>query len=63
MDAALATSVASFAWEMGKDSTDAAKLYHRTDGKAIAHWATGYDGSLLVSSEDADNGFTNNLVR
>ena len=62
VDAALAASVAGFAWEMGKDSTDAAKLYHRTDGKAIAHWATGYDGSLLVSTEDGDNGFTNNLV-
>lgn len=62
IDAALAASVASFAWEMGKDSTDASKFYHRTDGKAIAQWATGYDGSLLVTSEDSDNGFTNNLA-
>ena len=62
VDAALAASVASFAWEMGKDSTDAAKYYHRTDGKAIAQWATGFDGSLLVASEDSDNGFTGNLV-
>lgn len=62
VDAALAASVAEFAWEMGKDSTDASKFYHRTDGKAIAQWATGYDGSLLVASEDSDNGFTNNLV-
>ena len=62
VDAALAASVSGFAWEMGKDSTDTAKMYHRSDGKAIAHWAIGYDGSLLVSSEDSDNGFTNNLV-
>ncbi len=62
VDAALAASVSGFAWEMGKDSTDTAKMYHRSDGKAIAHWAIGYDGSLLVSSEDSDNGFTNDLV-
>ncbi len=62
VDAALAASVANFSWETGKDSTDTAKLYHRSDGKAIAHWATGYDGSLLVSSEDSDSGFTTNLV-
>ncbi len=62
VDAALAASMAGFAWEMGKDSTDASKFYHRTDGKAIAQWATGYDGSLLVSTEDGDSGFTNNLV-
>lgn len=37
-------------WEMGKDSTDAAKFYHRADGKAIAHWAVG-DGSLLVAAD------------
>ena len=57
VDAALAASVSGFAWETGKDSTDASKYYHRTDGKAIAQWATGYDGSLLVSAEDGDTGF------
>ena len=57
VDKALAASVAGFAWEMGKDSTDAAKFYHRTDGKAIANWETGYDGSLLVSTEESDSGF------
>ena len=62
VDAALAASKAAFAWEMGKDSTDASKFYHRTDGKAIANWATGYDGSLLVSTEDSDNGFGKDLV-
>ena len=29
-------------WELGKDSTDTAKLYHRLDGKAVAHWSTEY---------------------
>lgn len=62
VDTALAASVAGFSWEMGKDSTDAAKFYHRTDGKAIAQWATGYDGSLLVATEDSDNGFGRDLV-
>ena len=57
VDAALAASASSFAWEAGKDSTDTSKYYHRTDGKAIAQWATGYDGSLLVSTEDGDTGF------
>ena len=63
VDAALAASAQSFAWEMGKDSTADAKLYHRTDGKAVAHWAVGYDGSLLVSSEESDNGFGKDFVR
>ena len=57
VDAALASSVAGFAWEMGKDSTDTSKYFHRSDGRAIAQWATGYDGSLLVSVEEADTGF------
>ena len=63
VDAALAASVEGFSWETGKGSTADAKLYHRTDGKAIAHWAPGYDGSLLVSTEDSDNGFGKDLVR
>ncbi len=63
VDAALAASVSGFTWEMGKDSTDSTKFYHRTDGKAIANWATGYDGSLLVSTEDSDSGFGKDLVR
>ncbi len=48
---------AGFAWEMGKDSTDTSKYYHRTDGRAIAQWAAGYDGSLLVSAEESDTDF------
>ncbi len=57
VDVALAASASSFAWEPGKDSTDTSKYYHRTDGKAIAQWALGYDGSLLVSTEEGDTGF------
>lgn len=48
--ALLASCADNSTWEMGKDSTDAMKLYHRLDGKAIAHWSGG-DGSLLVASE------------
>ena len=44
-------------WQQGKDSTDTAKYYHRADNKAIAHWSTENDGSLLVSLEDGDNSF------
>ena len=62
VDAALAASVAGFAWEMGKDSTDATRFYHRTDGKAIANWQTGNDGSLLVSTEDADTTFSKDFA-
>ena len=63
IDAALAVNVAGFAWEMGKDSTDTSKYYHRTDGRAIAQWATGYDGSLLVFSEESDTGFGRDIGR
>ena len=48
----LTSCAAASTWEMGKDSTDAAKFYHRADGKAVAHWSTPDDGSLLVASED-----------
>ena len=43
-------------WEMGKDSTDATKLYHRTDGRAIAHWAVADDSFLIASEGDNPNG-------
>jgi hypothetical protein len=38
-------------WEMGKDSTDGSKFYRRLDELAVAQWAVGEDGSLLVSAE------------
>ena len=47
----LAACADGSSWEMGKDSTDAVKLYHRFDGKAVAHWSTA-DESLLVAAED-----------
>ena len=50
----LATCAEGSSWEMGKDSTDAMKLYHRLDGRAVAHWAVG-DGSFLVAAEGDSN--------
>ncbi len=47
----LGTAANGAAWVEGKDSTDLRKFYRRTDDRAIAHYATDYDGSLLVSSE------------
>ena len=51
----LAANAASSSWQQGKDSTDAAKFYRRLDDKAIAHWSTENDGSLLVSVEDGNS--------
>lgn len=51
----LASVAGGFAWELGKASTDAVKLYNRTDNKAVAHWTTDPDGSLLIATEDANN--------
>lgn len=57
VNALLAACADTSNWEPGKDSTDTAKFYHRVDGKAIAHWSTADDGSLLVASEsDAQSG-------
>ena len=50
VNALLTSCAADSTWEMGKDSTDAAKLYHRADGRAVAHWST-EDASLLIASE------------
>jgi hypothetical protein len=55
IDLLLAATAGGFLWEQGKDSTDAIKMYHRTDNKAVAHWTTDPDGSLLVAAEDAYN--------
>lgn len=54
VDALLAASSGRSQWVTGKDSTLEAKFYHREDGKAVAQWATGYDGSLLVSAEEPE---------
>ncbi len=45
------------AWEPGKDSTDTNRFYHRTDGKALAHYTTENDGSLLIASDNTGSDF------
>jgi hypothetical protein len=61
VDLLLASTAAGFAWEQGQTSTDAMKLYHRTDSRAVAHWTTDADGSLLIATEDA-NSFDDKLL-
>ena len=39
------------AWVPGKDSTATTKLYRRADSKAIASYAVGDDGSLIIAAE------------
>ena len=48
----LAANADSSTWEPGKDSTEASRFYKRADGKALAHYVTEYDGSLLVAAEN-----------
>ena len=55
VDRLLAINGAGSRWEMGLDSTAAAKFYRREDGGAIAQWAVGDNGSLLVSAENLNN--------
>ena len=62
VDSLLTSTAAGFAWEQGKDSTDAMKMYRRTDNRAVAHWTTDADGSLLVAAEDA-NHFDDKLLQ
>lgn len=59
----LATNAGNATWELGKDSTDDAKFYHRSDDKAIAHWSKENDGSLLVSVEDGNSALGGNLAQ
>ena len=47
----LAANADASTWEAGKDNTDANRFYRRADGKAVAHYATEYDGSLLIAAE------------
>ncbi len=44
-------------WEPGKDNTETNRFYHRSDGKAVAHYATEYDGSLLIAAENVGSDF------
>ena len=50
--ALLAANVGGSAWELGKDSTEDNKFYHRLDDRAIAHWTKEGDGSLLIAVEN-----------
>jgi hypothetical protein len=51
----LTVTAGGFSWETGKDSTETNHLYRRSDNRAVAHWSTEYDGSLLIASEDASS--------
>ena len=42
-------------WVQGKDSSEQTKFYRRTDDRAIAHYTTEYDGSLLIAAEGFDH--------
>lgn len=53
----LAANADTSTWEPGKDNTEANRYYRRADGKAVAHYATEYDGSLLVASEGTGTDF------
>ena len=44
-------------WVAGKDSTETNRFYHRSDGKALAHYTTEYDGSLLIASDNTGSDF------
>jgi hypothetical protein len=55
VDLLLASTSAGFAWEQGKDTTDGAKTYRRSDNRAVANLTTDVDGSLLIATEDANN--------
>ena len=59
----LTANAGNSAWQQGKDSTDTAKFYHRLDDKAVAHWSTENDGSLLISVEDGNAGFGGGLLQ
>ncbi len=52
-----ANASASATWEPGKDSTETNRFYRRSDGKALAHYTTDADGSLLVAAENFGNDF------
>ena len=51
----LAANGGGIGWELGKDSSDAMKMYRRLDNRAVAHWTTDADGSLLIAAEDANH--------
>lgn len=48
----LASNAGSVSWEQGKNSTPTSKFFRRVDDRAVAHWTSENDGSLLVSAEE-----------
>ena len=44
-------------WEPGKDSTEINHFYRRSDGKALAHYTSENDGSLLIASDNTGSDF------
>ena len=60
----LAATAEDTAWVLGKDSTDATKLYRRADNRAIASYAIGDDGSLIIAAEGPDHDkFLDNIIQ
>ena len=55
VNALLTATAGGSSWTQGKDSTDAIKLFHRADGKAVAHYAADNDGSLLIAAEGLEH--------
>ena len=47
----LTSSAGGFTWELGKDSTEVNRMYHRSDNRAVAHFAVENDGSLLIADD------------
>ena len=52
-----ANAGAAGTWEPGKDSTEINRYYRRSDGKALAHYTSEYDGSLLIAAENTGTDF------
>ena len=52
-----ANAAPSDTWEPGKDSTETNRFYRRSDGKALAHYTTEADGSLLIAAENVGSDF------
>ena len=60
----LAATADGTSWVPGKDSTDAIKLYRRADNRAVASYATGDDGSLIIAAEGPDHDkFLDNIIQ
>ena len=60
----LAATAADTAWVPGRDSTDTTKLYRRADNRAIASYASGDDGSLIIAAEGPDHDkFLDNIIQ